>query len=910
MSQYIQNAEDVKKRLMPFGIFFEKSLKDLIKGIRSHNDTPEMLQTFLEGVLAECREEVHVLDLNMKTNAVLKLTYLEMYGFDMSWANFHILEVMSSTKLQQKRVGYLAASQSFYKDTDILMLATNLMRKDLNYSGANDIVKVGIALSGLSTIITPSLASHICNDLFLMLTSQKSYIKKKAVSALFKVFLQYPEALRDNFERFTSLLEDEDMSVLSAVISVICELSKKNPEPFIPLSPLLYELLVTIDNNWIIIRLLKLFTNLARFEKKLRPKLLPKVLELMDSTSATSVLYESINCIVRGNILKEDDYDTAFQCLERLNTFCDSQDPNLRYISCGLFYKIGKINTNFISRYDSLVIRLVSDIDVSIRSKAIELLEGITVNDNVKDIVKTLIKQFVESDKFVANNNSTNYETSNKSFVFIPEDYNVKVINAIIKICSLDNFANISDFEWYSAVLVDLSVLSQDISDKSLGSKIGEQLKNIMIRVPSMRGFTISTIVSIISNKDISLKLPSILEDCFWVLGEFSSFIDNGNDLIRFLINQGNHYSPSIQQVLLTCMIKIFSNWSNSHTEEAQEIKDILEELINFLETFSFSTHFELQERGIEYTEFLKLSVEAISGTSAGLPLLITEVLPSLFNSNELKPIPLHTQKRLNKTIAIDLDTPFLTESELQGICDGEHYDKTEDINSIFSNDSIESESNNEDVHRNNGPSSDLNKYNQGMDATSDINSQLRLKYTAEDESRKSNLFYLDNEDANTNRKKENLLDFDDSKASNTSSTFNIKTIPSVGNKKKDRKKHRVHVLSDELVFELFPNTTNTKETTGIKSSKSNTSKDIINLNTNSRLESFNFSKLANSDEIHDAELNELRKKFSDNLIDIHTETNGDVTDVEEVIIIKKKKKSSKKSHSKKKKNEIVIPDK
>ena len=45
--------------------------------------------------------------------AILKLAYLEMYGFDMSWCNFQILEVMSSSKFQQKRIGYLAAIQSF-----------------------------------------------------------------------------------------------------------------------------------------------------------------------------------------------------------------------------------------------------------------------------------------------------------------------------------------------------------------------------------------------------------------------------------------------------------------------------------------------------------------------------------------------------------------------------------------------------------------------------------------------------------------------------------------------------------------------------------------------------------------------------------------------------------------------------
>lgn len=65
----------------------------------------------------------------MKATALLKLIYLEMFGHDMSWASFHVLEVMSCAKYQQKRVGYLAAVQSFRPDTEVLMLATNLLKK-------------------------------------------------------------------------------------------------------------------------------------------------------------------------------------------------------------------------------------------------------------------------------------------------------------------------------------------------------------------------------------------------------------------------------------------------------------------------------------------------------------------------------------------------------------------------------------------------------------------------------------------------------------------------------------------------------------------------------------------------------------------------------------------------------------
>jgi len=57
-----------------------------------------------------------------------------MLGYDMSWASFHVVEVMSSPKVHLKSVGYLAAAQSFEQDTDVLMLTTNLLKKVGHFS--------------------------------------------------------------------------------------------------------------------------------------------------------------------------------------------------------------------------------------------------------------------------------------------------------------------------------------------------------------------------------------------------------------------------------------------------------------------------------------------------------------------------------------------------------------------------------------------------------------------------------------------------------------------------------------------------------------------------------------------------------------------------------------------------------
>eukprot|EP00122_Pirum_gemmata_P016941 Pgem_evm1s15850 len=100
-----------------------------------------------------------------------------MLGHDISFAAFHIIEVMSAAKFTHKRVGYLAGSQSFQDTTEVLMLTTNMIKKDLM---SQNQFETGMALNGLSNFVTPDLARDLVNDLITLTSSSRPYIRKKA----------------------------------------------------------------------------------------------------------------------------------------------------------------------------------------------------------------------------------------------------------------------------------------------------------------------------------------------------------------------------------------------------------------------------------------------------------------------------------------------------------------------------------------------------------------------------------------------------------------------------------------------------------------------------------------------------------------------------------------------------------
>lgn len=89
-------------------VLFQKTLQDIVKGIRQNKDNPSL---YISQVISECKNELNSNDFYVKTEAIRKLTYFQMIGYNISWASFSIIEVMSQSRFEQKRIGYLAASQ-------------------------------------------------------------------------------------------------------------------------------------------------------------------------------------------------------------------------------------------------------------------------------------------------------------------------------------------------------------------------------------------------------------------------------------------------------------------------------------------------------------------------------------------------------------------------------------------------------------------------------------------------------------------------------------------------------------------------------------------------------------------------------------------------------------------------------
>lgn len=206
----------------------------------------------------------------------------------------------------------------------------------------------------------------------------------QATLVLYKIFLRFPDALRPAFQRLKEKLDDPDPSVQSCSVNVICELARKNPKNYLSLAPVFFKLLMSSHNNWMRIKIIKLFAALTPLEPRLAKKLIEPLTTLIHQTPAMSLLYECIMTVIAS---VPDHLPSIQLCVTKLRIFVEDQDQNLKYLGLQALESVLKIAPKAVSVHKELIIGCLDDQDESIRLRALALLSGMCNKKNLIDIV-------------------------------------------------------------------------------------------------------------------------------------------------------------------------------------------------------------------------------------------------------------------------------------------------------------------------------------------------------------------------------------------------------------------------------------------------------------------------------------------------------------------------------------------
>lgn len=703
---------------------FEKSLVDLIRGLRGHKGIEA---EYIQGAIKECRGEIRSQDLDVKATALLKLIYLEMFGNDMTWAAFNVLEVMASAKVLQKRVGYLAAAQSFRPETEVLMLAENLLKKDLT---SPSIPILSLPLSTLPHIVTSSMALSILPDILPRLSHSQPAVRKKTIVTLYRLALVYPETLRVAWPKIKERLldEQEDSSVTAATVNVVCELGWRRPQDFLPLAPRLFDLMLAQKNNWMGIKIIKLFAVLTPLEPRLVKKLVRPLTKLIQETTAMSLLYECISGIIQGGILDGADSgvdveEVADLCISKLRGMIVLDgDPNLKYVALLAFNKIVTSHPTLVSMQQDVIMACLDDPDISIKMQALELVSGMVDGHSLPSVVNRLIKQLANSPSDSDADGQLEEGQTDLEQRLIPDkrgsehallsdEYRHEIVARILDMCSHNTYANITDFEWYIDILVHLvqhlpahrdAALSSRVlvdDNSSLGGRVGGQLRDIAIRVRELRSETTRAAETLVLLSNRAIAYPQhgagqseVLRATAWICGEFANDLSNPYEVLNSLIHESSEdFAPSTLAIFVQAIPKIIAHIAVTtnrdwNVSRGTTMSLLLARAIGFLERLSSHPNLEVQERSVEFLELLRLASEALSAQpheNLQAPLLLTSAIPALFSGMEFNPVSAAAQKKVPVPDELDLDSAI--NPDLANILQASQFaDEDDSVDDIF----------------------------------------------------------------------------------------------------------------------------------------------------------------------------------------------------------------------------------
>ncbi|KAL1566436.1 AP-3 complex subunit delta-like [Salvia divinorum] len=507
---------------------FQRSIDDLIKSLRL--TPPGTEPAFIAKAIEEVRREIKSSDPHTKSSALQKLTYLHsLHGIDISWAAFHFVELSSSAAHSHKRTAYLSAALSFNPaTTDVILLLTHQLRKDLSSPNAHD---VSLALSTLSSICNPDLARDLTPDLFTLLSSSKVTVRRKAIATVLRVFEQYPDAVRVCFKRVVENLENSDLGILSAVVGLFCELTENEPRSYLPLAPEFYKVLLDCKNNWVLIKVLKIFAKLAPLEPRLGKRMVEPICEIMRTMGAKSLVFECVRTILTS--LSE--HDSAVKlAVGKVREFLLEDDPNLKYLGLQALAIAAQKNILAVVENKDLVVKALSDSDVNIRLEALRLVMCIVSEDNVMEICRILISHALKSD---------------------PEFCN-EILGFILLTCGRNYYQVIFDFDWYVLFLGEMA----RVPHCQKGDEIATQLIDISMRVKDARSQLVHVTRELVIDPALlgNPFMHAVLAAAAWVSGEYIKLSRNPFEIMEALLQpRTSLLSPSVRAVYIHSAFKV-----------------------------------------------------------------------------------------------------------------------------------------------------------------------------------------------------------------------------------------------------------------------------------------------------------------------------------------------------------------
>ncbi|MCO5559345.1 hypothetical protein L7F22_012943 [Adiantum nelumboides] len=333
-----------------------------------------------------------------KKKYVWKMLYIYMLGYDVDFGHMETVALISASKYAEKQVGYIVTSCLLNENHDFLRLAINTVRNDI--IGRNETNQC-MALTMVGNIGGKDFSESLAPDVqkLLLSSSCRPVVRKKAALCLLRLFRKNPDVVNvDGWsDRMAQLLDEREIGVLTAVMSLLVALVANNPDGYwncVPKCVRILERLTRsqdipqeytyygIPSPWLQVKTMRALQYFPTIEDPNTRRSLFEVLHRIlmgtdvvknvnKNNAAHAVLFEALALVMHLDAEKE----MMSQCVAILGKFIAVREPNIRYLGLENMTRMLLVTDvqESIKRHQAQIITSLKDPDIRVSE---QLMDG------------------------------------------------------------------------------------------------------------------------------------------------------------------------------------------------------------------------------------------------------------------------------------------------------------------------------------------------------------------------------------------------------------------------------------------------------------------------------------------------------------------------------------------------------
>lgn len=415
-------------------------LRDLIRQVRACKTAAEE-RAVIAKESAMIRTAIREEQEQFRHRNVAKLLFMHMLGYPTHFGQLECMKLIASPHFPEKRIGYLGLMLLLSEEADVLMLATNSLKNDLNNPQK---FIAGLSLCAIGNLATADMSRDLAPEIDKHLSNPNPYLRKKACLAMSRCLTKCPDMVEDFVDRVPSLLKDKSHGVMITVLQLMTRMlltattNTSNPTTstinaeedanidayddessprhlvmtkFRHLVPTLVKLLRSllsmgyspdydvggISDPFLQVQILTVLRLLGENNVEASEQMNDVLAQVATNTETSknagnAILYEAVQTIMAI----PSEVGLTVLAINILGRFLLNRDNNIRYVALNtLSASVVHADIAAVQRHRSTIVECLKDPDVSIRQRALELIYHLVNEENVEMLVAELLNYLV-----------------------------------------------------------------------------------------------------------------------------------------------------------------------------------------------------------------------------------------------------------------------------------------------------------------------------------------------------------------------------------------------------------------------------------------------------------------------------------------------------------------------------------